>query len=99
VVELSSPALANGSVRRDAAKPCRPGLLGLVLVLALLGCQRIPQEQAAPGSLTGSTHDLSLDEAEGGHTLHRHVGRTDEELTVPVRYSRPTPSASATRLM
>lgn len=27
-----------------------------------------------------SPRDLSRDEAEGGHTLSRHVGRTDEEL-------------------
>src|SRR6516162_11886111 len=28
----------------------------------------------------GSPHDLSQDEAQGGHTLKKHVGRTDDQL-------------------
>jgi hypothetical protein len=33
---------------------------------------------AQPG--TSATYDLSTDEAKGGHTLTRHVGKTDAEL-------------------
>ena len=29
---------------------------------------------------TGASHDLSIDEALGGHTLHRHVGKSDTDL-------------------
>jgi hypothetical protein len=36
--------------------------------------------QAAAGSSAGPVHDLSQDEEAGGHTLRKHVGRTDEEL-------------------
>ena len=49
------------------------------------------QESAPPGSfpraidqrrptLAGTSHDLSVDEALGGHTLHRHVGKSDTDL-------------------
>ncbi len=37
-------------------------------------------ETSARGRGGGATHDLSLDEAAGGHTLRRHVDRTDEQL-------------------
>jgi hypothetical protein len=39
--------------------------------------------------------DLSLDEARGGHTLERHVGRTDEQLRQRLR-SQPNISAAST---
>jgi hypothetical protein len=37
-------------------------------------------EGAANPEFRGATHDLSEDESAGGHTLRRHVGRSDEEL-------------------
>ncbi len=43
-------------------------------------------------SLTG--HDLSTDEAMGGHTLARHVGKTDAELIERLRRERQISSAS-----
>jgi hypothetical protein len=36
----------------------------------------VERQAAAPTA----THDLSIDEAMGGHTLQRHVGKTDAEL-------------------
>jgi hypothetical protein len=39
--------------------------------------------------------DLSVDEARGGHTLARHVGRTDEQLRDRLR-SQPNISAAST---
>ena len=41
-----------------------------------------------------SSHDLSVDEAMGGHTLARHVGRTDEQLRERLRLERDISSAS-----
>jgi hypothetical protein len=41
-----------------------------------------------------SSHDLSVDEAMGGHTLARHVGRTDDELRERLRLERNISSAS-----
>jgi hypothetical protein len=33
-----------------------------------------------PGALESPRRDLSIDEQRGGHTLARHVGRTDQQL-------------------
>lgn len=44
--------------------------------------QNPPSEawSTARTSLSGERYDLSLDEQRGGHTLNKHVGRTDDEL-------------------
>jgi hypothetical protein len=58
----------------------------LVLVLSFSGCQRPPTDSAdahassAGPFRSGPRHDLSQDEEAGGHTLSKHVGRTDDEL-------------------
>ncbi len=39
-------------------------------------------------------HDLSTDEASGGHTLARHVGKTDDELRARLRREPDISSAS-----
>jgi hypothetical protein len=67
-------------------------LLPLVLAIAvfgvLSGCQS-PGTPAAPSNASPSTkldalptavRDLSKDEAQGGHTLSKHVGKSDEDL-------------------
>ena len=41
-----------------------------------------------------SRHDLSLDEAAGGHTLRKHVGRTDAELRQRLHRERNISAAS-----
>ena len=35
---------------------------------------------SSPASQSAQTHDLSVDETQGGHTLSRHVGRSDADL-------------------
>jgi hypothetical protein len=45
-------------------------------------------------SLTGPTHDLSPDEEAGGHTLSKHVGRTDEQLRQRLERERRISAAS-----
>jgi hypothetical protein len=67
----------------------RPAL-ALFLALLLWGCSKPPQDKVEPvggldpqspaRALTEVTHDLSADEARGGHTLKRHVGLSDEQL-------------------
>jgi hypothetical protein len=42
----------------------------------------------------GSTRDLSQDESAGGHTLHKHVGRTDDQLRERLRHEREISAAS-----
>jgi Bacterial CdiA-CT RNAse A domain len=43
---------------------------------------------------SSSSHDLSADEAMGGHTLARHVGKTDDELRERLRREADISSAS-----
>lgn len=48
-----------------------------------------------PRSSATHRRDLSIDESRGGHTLARHVGRTDEQLRQRLR-SQPNISAAST---
>lgn len=65
--------------------------LAVAIVLAAfllsVACQRPPREGTASSTAQGSTdlrfaprHDLTPDEEAGGHTLRRHVARTDDQL-------------------
>ena len=54
-----------------------------------------PAPRASPLAAPASTsHDLSADESMGGHTLARHVGRTDAQLIARLRDERDISSAS-----
>jgi hypothetical protein len=57
-----------------------------------------PVREASPSSQPTTTttgrHDLSADEAAGGHTLRKHVGRTDDELRTRLRRERNISAAS-----
>jgi len=80
------------------------------LVLALMGfgvagCSRgaqpqkgTPEESQRASSLSAGRaaerYDLSKDEERGGHTLERHVARTDEELRERLRRERNISAAS-----
>jgi CDI toxin RNase A-like protein len=68
------PATTTHAIKAGTA------LAAALLLVVVVGCQPVPQEPAAAGPVRGPTHDLSVDEAAGGHTLRRHVGRTDDEL-------------------
>jgi len=49
---------------------------------------------AATPSAAQQPHDLSIDEAMGGHTLARHVGRTDAQLAERLRLEKQISAAS-----
>lgn len=85
-------------------------LLGVLAVLAGAGCDRPTPEPAdapaaaeRPGGVgTPATagparehRDLAVDESLGGHTLARHVGRTDAQLAERLR-REPQISAAST---
>jgi hypothetical protein len=53
-----------------------------------------PASQAARPATPDSTHDLSADEVMGGHTLQRHVGKSDAELLERLRREPQISSAS-----
>jgi|SRR5215469_2907441 len=80
------------------------GLLALALLVSP-GCQApqttssqaTPPAKPEPASSTAPAaplRDLSQDEAEGGHTLRKHVGRTDDELRQRLRHERNIAAAS-----
>jgi Bacterial CdiA-CT RNAse A domain len=46
-------------------------------VAGLIACKTQSSRAERPAA---TSHDLAVDEAYGGHTLERHVGRTDAEL-------------------
>jgi Bacterial CdiA-CT RNAse A domain len=71
----------------------------LALLVWMPGCTAPPTQDAAPASTqpgSGAAHprDLSIDEAAGGHTLHKHVGRTDAELRERLNHERNISAAS-----
>src|SRR5271157_5832740 len=68
----------------------------LVLALALTACTRPPAPENAPATpfSSGARRDLSQDEAAGGHTLRKHVGRTDAELRERIDRERDISAAS-----
>jgi hypothetical protein len=82
--------------------------VALLFALALIaGCNRTERtsQRAAPPPASvvaerqqdpqpSPGHDLSLDEAMGGHTLARHVGKTDAELLDRLRREPQISSAS-----
>jgi hypothetical protein len=53
-----------------------------------------PSSERSLPARSSTDHDLSLDEAMGGHTLARHVGKTDVELVVRLRREPQISSAS-----
>jgi hypothetical protein len=74
-----------------------------ITACAVVGCQsstqNVSQDQASRASshqpsATGSGHDLEQDEAAGGHTLKKHVGRTDDQLRERLRRERNISAAS-----
>jgi len=69
----------------------RTGVFSACLIIVGLlgtGCQSAPREPAltspgsssTPSSSAAPHRDLSQDEEAGGHTLRKHVGRTDDQL-------------------
>jgi hypothetical protein len=60
----------------------------------LLSCQP-PTPHADAGQPLASAHNLEVDERHGGHTLARHVGRTDDELRQRLQ-REPNISAAST---
>jgi hypothetical protein len=53
-----------------------------------------PDPPASRSTAPGETYDLSADEAKGGHTLARHVARTDAQLRERLERERNISAAS-----
>jgi hypothetical protein len=75
-------------------------------VVLLVGCGQAPAPGSTPSSKEKSPrprtpdvaaadrYDLARDEERGGHTLKKHVGRSDEELQDRLRRERDISAAS-----
>jgi hypothetical protein len=75
----------------------------LTIVFAGVACNQHTQTAArsdfarpAPATSrnSGPARDLSQDESAGGHTLRKHVGRTDDQLRERLRHERQISAAS-----
>ncbi len=68
----------------------------LVLLAIAVACTRPPTagSAASPKPFADPRHDLSQDEAAGGHTLRKHVGRSDAELRERLNRERDISAAS-----
>jgi hypothetical protein len=83
---------------------CFATLVGAIFFLVGLGgCGQNPQTEpprreetrhAGLENLNADRYDLERDEARGGHTLSRHVARTDEQLEQRLRKERNISAAS-----
>ncbi|MGZ4787524.1 MAG: RNase A-like domain-containing protein [Terriglobales bacterium] len=69
-------------------------LLCLATVAIVPGC-RPPTPHAEASQRLKSAHDLRIDEEHGGHTLQRHVARTDDDLRARLQ-REPNISAAST---
>lgn len=94
VIALATYALANQPAEDDSAPPASTAATSTLTSTAT--------RQATPSSTSGTPasnqaprRDLSRDEAAGGHTLERHVGRTDQQLLQRLR-DEPDISAAST---
>jgi hypothetical protein len=65
-------------------------ILAGALLTTWAACTRPPAPENGPVAqpFTSAPRDLSKDEAAGGHTLRKHVGRTDAELRERLRRER-----------
>jgi len=62
----------------------------------MAACTRPPAPESGPTAqpFTDARRDLSLDEAAGGHTLRKHVRRTDAELHERLQHEHDISAAS-----
>ena len=69
--------------------------MALVSSTVLASCTRPPaSESRSAAPFTSAARDLSQDESAGGHTLRKHVGRTDAELRERLEHERDISAAS-----
>lgn len=70
-------------------------ILVLLLVAVLIACTQPPANESQTAVQTSQPHhSLEQDEAAGGHTLRKHVGRTDAELRERLEHERHISAAS-----
>jgi toxin YxiD len=84
----------------DPKRPIRECLVTALCFGAFACTQQStqPRQESSPAPVAqqspSSAHDLSADEEMGGHTLQRHIGRTDDELRERLERERHISAAS-----
>jgi toxin YxiD len=90
-------------VQYKNAKKMRRLILIFCGAVLLQGCGQKPSSESraerpnnasSPSAGTGQRYDLWRDEERGGHTLRKHVGRTDDELRQRLERERNISAAS-----
>jgi len=83
------------AVQQTRRERWRPVAYVLVLLACLTACNRPPaSDRSSSPPFSAAARDLSQDEAAGGHTLRKHVGRSDAELRERLRHERDISAAS-----
>ncbi len=90
--------LASSMWRRTLTRLCTV-TAATALVFPAVACNKSPHPEdhgSRPSAARhdGTRRDLSQDEAAGGHTLRKHVGRTDAELRERLERERDISAAS-----
>jgi len=94
----------RGQIHSGAFRNLR-AVLCAVMSLQLAGCGPTPApgtnssnseepRRAPSAAIAADRYDLARDEERGGHTLKKHVGRTDEQLQERLRRERNISAAS-----
>ena len=74
---------------------CASSIFVLLLLAVPVACTQPPAIENKPAVQTPQPHhSLEQDEAAGGHTLRKHVGRTDAELRERLEHERHISAAS-----
>ena len=94
-VAIAMCAARCGEVAAPQATPIAIPITADMPVQAAGRVATTRQAPTTPPTLSAARHDLSVDEALGGHTLERHVGRTDDQLRDRLR-REPNISAAST---
>lgn len=90
-------------IRTFAREVSRVALVLLLIGAFLGGCKRSGVDRSLAEARNSSStsagrvlpaRDLSTDEARGGHTLSRHVGKNDEELAARLETERITAAST-----
>jgi Bacterial CdiA-CT RNAse A domain len=96
----------NCRMLRDGFRPNPWYRIFLLFLYLIAGCGQKPTSDSwvqRPGEekraeptvpLAGASYDLSKDQDRGGHTLGKHVGRTDDELRQRLQHQRNISAAS-----
>lgn len=74
----------------------RTALIAAAVLFIWLGCNSSPpsSSQKKPSERSTAGRDLSAEDARGGHTLKKHVGRSDRDLRERLRRERDISAAS-----